>query len=200
MSSRRSSAGASATPWASKLMSFVEGWEAVNARTFRMTLKEPYGLVLESFGKPGANVPFIMPKRVAATPADKQIDDTPAPARSSSRRTNGGQARRWCTSGTRNTCPAPNPPAEPRAGRSVKVDRVEWIVIKDRANAGQRAGRGRGRPDRDAGVRAISGPGEQSGHPDGRAQSARRSVQPALQSSGAALQQPEGAGRRRWPH
>ncbi len=40
-----------------------------------MRLKTPYGLVLESLGKPGANVPFIMPKRVAATSADKQIDD-----------------------------------------------------------------------------------------------------------------------------
>jgi peptide/nickel transport system substrate-binding protein len=58
-----------------KLLSFVETWESLDARTFRMRLHTPYGLVLEALGKPFANVPFIMPKRVAATSADKQIDD-----------------------------------------------------------------------------------------------------------------------------
>jgi peptide/nickel transport system substrate-binding protein len=38
-------------------------------------LKEPYGLVLEALGKTGANVPFMMPRRVAETDAFKQIDD-----------------------------------------------------------------------------------------------------------------------------
>ena len=32
-----------------------------------MKMKEPYGLVLESLGKPSSNVPFMMPKRVAET-------------------------------------------------------------------------------------------------------------------------------------
>ena len=34
-----------------------------------------FGFVLQALGKPTSNVPFIMPKRVADTPADKQIDD-----------------------------------------------------------------------------------------------------------------------------
>src|SRR4029077_1222549 len=37
-------------------------------------LKEPYGLVLDSLGKPSSNVPFMMPKAVAETDAFKQID------------------------------------------------------------------------------------------------------------------------------
>jgi peptide/nickel transport system substrate-binding protein len=57
------------------LMRFVDKMEAVEQKTFRIALKEHYGLVLESLGKPSSNVPFIMPKRVAETPADKQIDD-----------------------------------------------------------------------------------------------------------------------------
>jgi peptide/nickel transport system substrate-binding protein len=36
-----------------KLMSFVSSLEAVDDKTFRMTLKEPYGLVLDSLAKPG---------------------------------------------------------------------------------------------------------------------------------------------------
>ena len=58
-----------------KLLAATETMEAVDARTFRIKLREPFGLVLQALGKPSANVPFIMPKRVAETPADKQIDD-----------------------------------------------------------------------------------------------------------------------------
>src|SRR5207244_2541892 len=58
-----------------KLMSFVAGWQAVNAKTVRMTLKEAYGLGLAAFGKPGSNVRFVMPRPVAATPVSTQIED-----------------------------------------------------------------------------------------------------------------------------
>ena len=58
-----------------KLMSFVERMDAPDAKTFTIALREPCGFVLEALGKPSSNVPFIMPKRVADTPADKQIDE-----------------------------------------------------------------------------------------------------------------------------
>ena len=57
-----------------KLMDFVKEFKAVDAKTFQMVLKEPYGLVLDSLGKPSSNVPFMMPKAVAETDAFKQID------------------------------------------------------------------------------------------------------------------------------
>src|SRR5262249_11409849 len=57
-----------------KLMDFVKEYKAVDAKTFQIVLKEPYGLVLDSLGKPSSNVPFMMPKAVAETDAFKQID------------------------------------------------------------------------------------------------------------------------------
>src|ERR1700748_3321589 len=56
-----------------KMMGSVSGFEAVDARTFKMSMKEPYGLVLESLGKPSANVPFMMPKKTADTDPMQQI-------------------------------------------------------------------------------------------------------------------------------
>jgi len=44
-----------------KLMGFVKEWQEVDAKTFKIVLKEPYGLVQQSIGKPSSNVPFIMP-------------------------------------------------------------------------------------------------------------------------------------------
>src|SRR3954454_23791260 len=58
-----------------KLLSYVTELAAPDAKTIRMTLKEPYGLVIQTLAKPGANVPFMMPKRVAETDPNTQISD-----------------------------------------------------------------------------------------------------------------------------
>src|SRR3981189_3653286 len=46
---------------------------AADPKTFKMKRKEPYGLVLQSLGKPSSNVPFMMPARAAATDPNTQI-------------------------------------------------------------------------------------------------------------------------------
>src|SRR6516162_3370994 len=56
-----------------KMMGSVAGIQAVDAKTFRMKMKEPYGLVLLSLGKPSSNVPFMMPKKTAETDPFTQI-------------------------------------------------------------------------------------------------------------------------------
>src|SRR4029450_4333467 len=56
-----------------KMMGSVVGFEVVDPKTFKMKMKEPYGLVLESLGKPSSNVPFMMPKKTAETDPMQQI-------------------------------------------------------------------------------------------------------------------------------
>jgi peptide/nickel transport system substrate-binding protein len=58
-----------------KLMDFTASLEATDDKTITLKLKEPYGLVLESIGKPSSLVPFMMPKRLAETPAGQQIKE-----------------------------------------------------------------------------------------------------------------------------
>ena len=58
---------------AQKLMDFTAAIEAADARTILLKLKEPYSLVLETLAKPSALVAFMMPKRLAETPAGQQI-------------------------------------------------------------------------------------------------------------------------------
>jgi peptide/nickel transport system substrate-binding protein len=55
------------------LLSFTSELAALDDKTIRLTLREPYGLVLAALGKTGANVPFMMPQRIAETPANTQI-------------------------------------------------------------------------------------------------------------------------------
>jgi len=49
--------------------------DAVDAGTVRLVLKKRWGLVLEALGKPSSLVPFIMPARIAATPATTAITE-----------------------------------------------------------------------------------------------------------------------------
>src|SRR5690606_3539489 len=57
-----------------RIIGMVTEWKAIDAKTFSFTLKEPFGLVLQALGKPSSNVAFMMPKRVAETDPNKQID------------------------------------------------------------------------------------------------------------------------------
>src|ERR1700686_3553513 len=58
-----------------KLMDFTASLEATDAKTITLKLKERYGLVLESIGKPSSYAPFMMPKRLAETRPDQQIKE-----------------------------------------------------------------------------------------------------------------------------
>ena len=59
-----------------KLMDMTASLEAIDSRTFRLTLKEPYGLVVDSLAKISSNVPFMMPAHLANTDPFKQVPET----------------------------------------------------------------------------------------------------------------------------
>jgi len=58
-----------------RLMAVTDKLTAVDANTFTLQLKKPYGQVLDTFAKPGSPVPFIMPKRLADTPSSQAITE-----------------------------------------------------------------------------------------------------------------------------
>jgi len=114
-----------------KLMSFARRLEAVNAGTFRLHLTEPYGLVLESLGKPSSNVPFIMPERVARTPADRQIEDSTGSGPFIFRRDQWRPGEKVVYVRNPKYRPRSEPPSGTTGAKIAKVDRVEWLIIKD---------------------------------------------------------------------
>src|SRR6202012_2493912 len=58
-----------------QLMLFTDSITSPDPKTIVLKLKEPYGLVLDAIGKPASLVPFMMPKRLAETPAGKPIPE-----------------------------------------------------------------------------------------------------------------------------
>lgn len=57
------------------LATALDKLEAVDARTIRLTLKQPFGLVLEALGRPNTPVPFMMPARVVEAAGDGRVSE-----------------------------------------------------------------------------------------------------------------------------
>jgi peptide/nickel transport system substrate-binding protein len=118
-----------------KLMDFTASIEAADAKTITLKLKEPYGLVLESIGKPSSMVPFMMPKRMAETPAGQQMKEQigSGPFKFVTAEFQPGVKAVY----EKNTdyVPRKEPPSWTSGGKVVKVDRVEWITMADAQTA-----------------------------------------------------------------
>ncbi|WP_207540739.1 ABC transporter substrate-binding protein [Sabulicella rubraurantiaca] len=118
-----------------RLAGVTDRWEEVGAQRFRLHLKRPYGLVLETLGKPGGPVPFILPKRVVDIPADQRITDTTGsgPFRFvASEHRSGAQVVYERFAGY---VPRSEPASGLAGGKVAKVDRVEWMEIADTQTA-----------------------------------------------------------------
>jgi peptide/nickel transport system substrate-binding protein len=118
-----------------RMMSFVAEFKAIDERTFTMVMKAPYGLVLQTLGKPSSIIPFILPARLAAQPPEQPITEfvgsgpfrfVPGEFRPGSRAVY-----------ERNTdyVPRQEAPDGMAGGKVVKIDRYEWISMPDAQTA-----------------------------------------------------------------
>ncbi|UYN95246.1 MAG: ABC transporter substrate-binding protein [Enhydrobacter sp.] len=116
-----------------KLMGVVASLTAVDAKTFKMVLKEPYGLVLQSLGKPSSNVPFMMPARVAATDPNTQIkpEDVIGSGPFIFKREEWKPGEKVVYVKNPKYKPRSEPANGLAGGKVVKLDRVEWIAMPD---------------------------------------------------------------------
>jgi peptide/nickel transport system substrate-binding protein len=115
-----------------KLMTFVERMDSPSPNTFRMSLREPCGFVLEALGKPSSNVPFIMPKRVADTPADKQITDAIGSGPYIFKADEFKPGDKAVYVKNQKYRPRKETPSGTAGGKHVYVDRVEWnLALRD---------------------------------------------------------------------
>jgi len=113
------------------LMSFVAELTAPDSKTIRMVLKEPFGLVIESLGKTGGNVAFMMPKRVADTDPNKQITDAMGSGPFIFKKDEWKAGEKAVYVRNPKYKPRNEPPSGFAGGKVAKVDRVEWIWIAD---------------------------------------------------------------------
>jgi peptide/nickel transport system substrate-binding protein len=118
-----------------KLMDFTASIEAPDAKTIVLKLKEPYGLVLESIGKPSSFVPFMMPKRMAETPQDKPLPELIGSGPFKFVPAEFQPGVKAVFEKNKDYVPRKEAPSWTSGGKVVKVDRVEWITMADAQTA-----------------------------------------------------------------
>jgi peptide/nickel transport system substrate-binding protein len=114
-----------------KLMSEVSALTAPDAKTIKMVLKEPYGLVLDSLAKPSANMAFMMPKRVADTDPNTQITDYTGSGPFIFKKDEWKPGEKAVFVKNPKYKPRSEPPSGLAGGKVVKIERVEIIEMPD---------------------------------------------------------------------
>ncbi|MGV6873815.1 ABC transporter substrate-binding protein [Pseudochelatococcus sp. B33] len=117
-------------PMGQSMKTFVDKMDVVNDKTFTLTLKRPWSMVLTALSKIGG-APFILPERIAKTPAGMPIMES----------IGSGpfifKADEWIPGSKAVFVRNPNykPRSEPAdllsGGKVVNIDRVEWHYFPD---------------------------------------------------------------------
>ncbi|HYI28133.1 MAG TPA: ABC transporter substrate-binding protein [Bradyrhizobium sp.] len=118
-----------------KLMDFTASIEAPDEKTIVLKLKEPYGLVLESLGKPSSLVPFMMPKRLAETEPGKAIAEQVGSGPFKFIQAEFQPGVKVAYEKNKDYVPRKEAPSWTAGGKVVKVDRVEWLTMPDAQTA-----------------------------------------------------------------
>jgi peptide/nickel transport system substrate-binding protein len=107
-----------------------------------LVLTQPYGLVLDTLAKPDANVPVIMPKRLAATDPNQPVTEVIGSGPFKFAKDEWVPGSKVVFTKNTDYVPRSEPANGFSGGKVVKVDRVEWVVLPDPQSAVQALNRG----------------------------------------------------------
>jgi peptide/nickel transport system substrate-binding protein len=118
-------------PLGQQMIAHTRSLEATSGDSFTLTLKEPFGLVLQALGKPSAGPAFMMPERVALTDPEKQIEDTTGSGPFKFVKTEFVPGVKAVYVKNPDYLPRPEPASFLAGGKRVYLDRVEWSYVPD---------------------------------------------------------------------
>jgi peptide/nickel transport system substrate-binding protein len=120
-------------PVGQRLFSFTDKLEAIDDKSFRLVLKEPYSMVLESLGKSGTSVPIIMREKEALTDPNTQITEVvgSGPFKFAKEQWVPGSKTVYLKNADYVPRPGNEPPSSFAGSKVPKVDRLELVWIAD---------------------------------------------------------------------
>ena len=104
---------------------------AVDDKTFRIVLKEPFALLLKTLAKSSSVPLFVMPKRVAELPISQQLSDTTGSGPFIFKKDEWKPGEKVVYVRNPDYKPRAEPPSGLAGGKVAKLDRVEWVSIPD---------------------------------------------------------------------
>ena len=117
------------------MMKFVDTFEVVDDRKFKIKLKKPFALLPAALGKSNSSQCFIMPERMAKVDPMKQVTETigSGPYRFLKEEFVSGAKAAWAKFD--GYIPRKEPVDSIAGGRIPAVDRIEWAFISDSSTA-----------------------------------------------------------------
>jgi peptide/nickel transport system substrate-binding protein len=103
----------------------------VDKSTFTLELIERFGPVLDALGKPSSNVPFMMPARIASTPAEEQIKEIVGSGPFKFARDEWQPGEQVVYVRNPDYIPRDETPSGSTGGKKVYLDKVIWRYIPD---------------------------------------------------------------------
>ncbi|HEX4170937.1 MAG TPA: ABC transporter substrate-binding protein [Acetobacteraceae bacterium] len=113
----------------------VDAWAAADDRTIKVTLKQPFPLLIEAIAKADAQIAFMMPERLAKTDPFKTITEIvgSGPYRFVKEEFVAGSSAAWAKFD--GYVPRQEPPEWTSGGKVARLERIEWKIIPDAATA-----------------------------------------------------------------
>lgn len=106
-------------------------WRAVDARTFELTLKEQFELVLEALAKPSSFPPMVLPERLALMPTSSPLPEVLGSGPFVFSRDEWVPGSKLVFVRNPHYVPRKEPPSGLAGGKDSKFDRVEWHYLPD---------------------------------------------------------------------
>ncbi len=113
----------------------VDAWGVADDRTIKITLKQPFPLLIDAIAKPDAQIAFMMPERLAKTDPFKAVTEIvgSGPYRFVKDEFNAGSSAAW--EKFDGYVPRQEPPEWTAGGKIANFQRIEWKIIPDAATA-----------------------------------------------------------------
>ena len=113
------------------LMAHTAKVTPVDKKTFTLELAERFGPVLEALGKPSSNVPFMMPARIASTPAEEQIRESVGSGPFKFVKEEWDPGKQVVYARNPDYIPRNETPSGSAGGKKAYVDKVIWLYVPD---------------------------------------------------------------------
>jgi peptide/nickel transport system substrate-binding protein len=115
------------------MMEAADGFRIIDARSFELKLKRPFAFVIEALGKPGHQIPVIMPARLASLPASTAVPEIIGSGPFLFRRSEWRPGDRASFHRNPRYRPRNEPASGLAGGKVVHMDRVDLLSVTDQS-------------------------------------------------------------------